>query len=72
MKQDKTKRNVKTLKIKLETHVDVHMLQMKYKYSLSKVKGKIAIGCVVVIHANMTELGVLRRMFGKKIIEEHP
>ena len=66
-----TRRNIRTLKIRLETYVDVNMLKMKYKYCLNKVKGNIAIGCIVTIHVNITELGDLRRMYGKKVIEEH-
>lgn len=64
------KANVKTIKIKLATHTDVHMLKMKYKFCMNKLKGQeLVVGNTITIRVNMTELGDARRMFRKNCEE---
>lgn len=64
------KANVRTIKIRLETHTDVNMLKMKYKFCMGKLKGQeLAVGNIITIRVNMTELGDARRMFGKNCEE---
>ena len=62
--------NVKTIRIKLATYTDVNMLKMKYKFCMNKLKGQeLAVGNIITIRVNMTELGDARRMFGKNCKE---